>query len=273
MFLFPAVASVSHNPRFYVQLMKVLSDQKFAEIITWMPSGESFSIVKPKDFVAGILPDHFKSAKYSSFTRKLHRWGFVRQYRGEEAGAFYHKDFKKDRLDLVEKMTCHKAEPPKAPVARKAQPQTPPAPVATVPAAPAQHLVPRAAPAPQAPVAQPRDLVAQLQQHLKVPGLSAAEKLNAAIEMEVSRRLKERIQAVAMSRQAFGLLQQQLNPPAPPARSQWNLAAGSLQAHLIQIQQQKQQLESCLAIPGQTKMDNRGLEELPKTNIQGAKTA
>mmetsp|Transcript_26295 Transcript_26295/g.73446 ORF Transcript_26295/g.73446 Transcript_26295/m.73446 type:complete len:428 (+) Transcript_26295:807-2090(+) len=94
--------------------MKVLSNPNFKHIITWMPSGRSFTILKPKDFVAEILPEHFKSAKYSSFTRKLHRWGFMRHYRGEEAGAFYHKDFQKDNLDLVEKMTCHKGEPSKA---------------------------------------------------------------------------------------------------------------------------------------------------------------
>jgi len=99
---------------FTIKLMKVLSDKKNAHIITWMPSGKSFNILKPKAFVADILPEHFKTAKYSSFTRKLHRWGFMRHYRGEEAGAFYHKDFQRGRLDLVEQMTCHKAEPPKS---------------------------------------------------------------------------------------------------------------------------------------------------------------
>ena len=99
--------------------MKVLSNKEYRDIITWMPSGESFSIIKPKQFVSDVLPEFFKSAKYSSFTRKLHRWGFMRHYRGEEAGAFYHKDFKKDRLDLVEQMSCHKVDM-KAPVAMNA---------------------------------------------------------------------------------------------------------------------------------------------------------
>merc|ERR1719162_60503 len=94
--------------------MKVLSSREYSEIIAWMPSGMSFNILKPKAFVAGVLPDEFKSAKYSSFTRKLHRWGFMRHYRGEEAGAFYHKDFQRDRLEMVEEMTCHKADPPKS---------------------------------------------------------------------------------------------------------------------------------------------------------------
>ena len=94
--------------------MKVLSDKNFIDVITWTPSGRSFTIVNPRAFVTDILPEHFKSAKYSSFTRKLHRWGFQRHYRGEESGAFYHNDFLKDRLDLVEQMTCKGEVPHKA---------------------------------------------------------------------------------------------------------------------------------------------------------------
>ena len=90
--------------------MKVLCQKQFREIITWLPDGKSFTIVRPKAFVNEILPQHFKQAKYSSFTRKLHRWGFQRHLRGEEAGAFFHKSFQRGRLDLVEKMTCYKVD-------------------------------------------------------------------------------------------------------------------------------------------------------------------
>eukprot|EP00542_Grammatophora_oceanica_P015012 CAMPEP_0194036962 /NCGR_PEP_ID=MMETSP0009_2-20130614/9337_1 /TAXON_ID=210454 /ORGANISM="Grammatophora oceanica, Strain CCMP 410" /LENGTH=398 /DNA_ID=CAMNT_0038678937 /DNA_START=154 /DNA_END=1350 /DNA_ORIENTATION=- len=93
---------------FPMKLMKVLSQRKHADTITWLPDGKSFTIIRPKAFVAEILPDNFKQAKYSSFTRKLHRWGFQRHLRGEEAGAFFHKYFQRGRLDLVEKMTCYK---------------------------------------------------------------------------------------------------------------------------------------------------------------------
>ena len=90
--------------------MKVLSQKEYTDIVTWLPDGKAFTIVRPKAFVAEILPDFFKSAKYSSFTRKLHRWGFQRHLRGEDAGAFFHKLFLRGRLDLVEKMTCHKLD-------------------------------------------------------------------------------------------------------------------------------------------------------------------
>lgn len=271
---------------FPLKLMKVLSTKKFSDIITWMPSGKSFSIVNSKAFVAEILPDHFKSAKYSSFTRKLHRWGFMRHYRGDEAGAFYHDDFQKDRMDLVEQMTCHKGEPPKAPVAKKSMPK--PAPsveeqVATpvpLPQPAVHRIVNQPTPVQQLqPLRQPESIVAQLQkqqQPLKVPvpEFSAADQLNAAIEAEVTRRLKQRIEAAAISRQALASLQHRLNP-ITPARQQWGMAAGSLQAQLLQMQQQKQQMgydPSCLAYGG-IPLPSRGLGELPRTNIEGAKTA
>lgn len=99
-------ASNLHSSCRHIQLMTVLSDPKFHHIIEWLPSGKSFVIYKPKLFATDILPSRFKSAKYSSFTRKLHRWGFVRHFRGGDSGAFFHPDFQKDRLDLAESMTC-----------------------------------------------------------------------------------------------------------------------------------------------------------------------
>lgn len=208
----------------------------------------------------------------------------MRHYRGEEAGAFYHKDFQKDRMDLVEQMSCHKAEPPKAPVAKKNQPPAEPA--APVEAAP--KVVQRLSTPQQSPMPQPPKVVAQLQrqqQQLKVPlpemqprpQFDAAERLNAAIELEVTRRLKERIQAAAISRHALAMMQP-IAPPTlrAPQSLQWSSPA-SLQAHLLRMQQQKQQLSleaSCLAFGSYPLMrDNQGLEKLPPTNIQGAKTA
>ena len=34
---------------------------------------------------------YFKQSKYTSFTRKLKRWGFTRVTTGAEQGAYYHK--------------------------------------------------------------------------------------------------------------------------------------------------------------------------------------
>jgi hypothetical protein len=86
--------------------MKVLSCKEYAHIIAWTPSGLTFDILKPRAFTKEVLPVHFKTAKYSSFIRKLHRWGFAKHYRDhrEETGTFCHKNFQSGRLDLAETM-------------------------------------------------------------------------------------------------------------------------------------------------------------------------
>jgi hypothetical protein len=272
--------------------MKVLSNKDFNDIISWTPSGKSFSILKPKAFVADILPDHFKSAKFSSFTRKLHRWGFMRHYRGEDSGAFYHDDFQKDRLDLVEQMTCHKLEPPKAPIVKKTQTAAPLAPAvvaASLPSKPAQRLVAPRAVAPSLSRPQSQEMVGQLQrqqQPLKLPvpefqqqsQLDAAERLHAAIELEVTRRLQERIQAATMSRHALAMMQQQSNPLSGMNHRSLNFASpsSSLQVQLLRMQHEKKQREAACMAYGNGNVplrDQSGLGQMPSTNIQGAKTA
>ena len=89
---------------FPMKLLNVLSDRKTMHIIAWNPSGKSFSVLKPKLFEAEVMPEHFDSDKYSSFSRELRRWGFVRQSKGPEAGGFAHELFQEGRWDLVEKM-------------------------------------------------------------------------------------------------------------------------------------------------------------------------
>lgn len=238
--------------------------------------------------MADILPDHFKSAKFSSFTRKLHRWGFMRHYRGEDSGAFYHDDFQKDRLDLVEQMTCHKLEPQKAPEVKKPQAAAPNAPdvaAAALPSKPAQRLVvPGASSLPRP---QPQEIAVRLhrqQQPLKLPvpefqqqsQLDAAERLHAAIELEVNRRLQERIQAATVSRHALAMMQQQSNPLSGMNHRSLNFASpsSSLQVQLLRMQHEKKQREAaCMAYGNIPLRDNKGLGQLPSTNIQGAKTA
>lgn len=88
---------------FPMKLLEVLSQKKYAHIIGWMPNGKSFVILRPKAFCNEVLPQHFKSAQYASFTRKLTRWGFTRCDDG--TSEFYHPHFRRGRMDLAEKMT------------------------------------------------------------------------------------------------------------------------------------------------------------------------
>lgn len=82
--------------------MKVLEDKDWVHIISWNPSGKSFSVLHPKVFEAQVMPIHFDSRTYSSFTRELRSWGFVRQSKGPEAGGLFHEDFQEGRWDLAE---------------------------------------------------------------------------------------------------------------------------------------------------------------------------
>ena len=96
--------------------MKILSMKKYSHIISWTPDGRSFTIMRPKAFATEILPKFFKESKYSSFTRKLHRWGFQRHLRGAETGSFFNKNFQKGRPDLIDRMTCYKNQQPVPPL-------------------------------------------------------------------------------------------------------------------------------------------------------------
>lgn len=69
------------------QLMEILSDENNIDIITWLPHGKGFTIVDKKRFAEEVLPKNFKKSKFTSFTRKLNRWSFVRVTRGPETGG------------------------------------------------------------------------------------------------------------------------------------------------------------------------------------------
>jgi hypothetical protein len=91
------------------QLMDILGNEEHAEIISWLPHGRGFMIYKKKQFETDVMSHYFnKNSKYTSFTRKLNRWGFVRVTRGPEMGAYYHKFFKRGESRLCMQMSCQR---------------------------------------------------------------------------------------------------------------------------------------------------------------------
>ena len=90
-----------------------------------------------------------------------------------------------------------------------------------------------------------------------------ATQLDAAIEAEVSRRLEERLQQAALSRM---FMQQQLNTNVIPL---------ALRIQLMELQQKKLNSLGGPRIPlsGTINPNTSSLNGLPRTNIQGAKTA
>lgn len=64
------------------RLIAILNDTDLRDIVTWLPDGLSFVIIRPDVFTEHVLPKFFPpvdgtgsaSPKYPSFTRKLNRW-------------------------------------------------------------------------------------------------------------------------------------------------------------------------------------------------------
>lgn len=62
------------------KLLDILSDPALSDIVSWLPHGRSFVIIRPDMFTEEVLPKYLPpvdaraSTKYPSFTRKLNRW-------------------------------------------------------------------------------------------------------------------------------------------------------------------------------------------------------
>ena len=61
------------EPSFPVKLHRILSNPDFREVITWLPHGRSWRVLKPKLFEEGVIPLYFRHAKYASFMRQVRR--------------------------------------------------------------------------------------------------------------------------------------------------------------------------------------------------------
>jgi hypothetical protein len=91
--------------RFPVQLMKLLECGKYDHIISWSPEGRSFVVYNPALLVKEALPLFFETPlKYTSFTRKLHRWGFVKV----SSNSFFNPKFRRGDLAGAASLSCHK---------------------------------------------------------------------------------------------------------------------------------------------------------------------
>lgn len=98
------------KPNFPMKLFEVLESGKYEDIISWLPGGKAFIITNKKRFATDVLPIHFKQSQFTSFTRKLSRWKFVRVPRGPYIGAYYHKMFRRNHKVLCKLMSCHDNE-------------------------------------------------------------------------------------------------------------------------------------------------------------------
>lgn len=84
--------------------------------IAWLADGNSFVVRNPEEFTREVLPRFFKKTKFTSFVRKLYRWGFKQVNRGigpDDPIIFGNEYFQRDNLELMTKMRSVTATTPK----------------------------------------------------------------------------------------------------------------------------------------------------------------
>jgi HSF-type DNA-binding len=105
-----------------MNLMRFAQEQDDAFCVAWLPDGKSFVIRKPDEFTRQVVPKFFKATKFSSFTRKLYRWGFRQVNRGigpDDPIIFGNEHFQRDSAEEMSKMRSITAAS-----SRKAEAQT-----------------------------------------------------------------------------------------------------------------------------------------------------
>ena len=94
----------SKEPAFPVKLHRILSNPEFRYVITWLPHGRSWKVIKPKAFEEKVIPLYFRHAKYASFMRQVNGWGFKRMAQGPDHNSYYHEKFLRGMPQEVLKM-------------------------------------------------------------------------------------------------------------------------------------------------------------------------
>lgn len=92
------------SQRFPVKLYALLSQPQLSHIITWMPHGRSWKVLKPKIFEASVLPVFFESDNYHSFNRVINAWSFRRKSQGPDRGSYFHELFLRGKPHLQKYM-------------------------------------------------------------------------------------------------------------------------------------------------------------------------
>lgn len=79
-------------------------DEGISDIITWLPHGRAWIVLKKPEFVAKVAPSHFSISKFESFTRQVNGWGFKRITQGPDINAYYHEMFLRGMPHLIQWM-------------------------------------------------------------------------------------------------------------------------------------------------------------------------
>ena len=83
--------------KFPVKLYAILAQKEFNDIISWMPHGRSWKVLKPNVFESLVMPLFFEYSNYHSFNRLVNAWSFRRVSSGPDRGSYYHEvSFRQD---------------------------------------------------------------------------------------------------------------------------------------------------------------------------------
>lgn len=77
--------------KFPVKLYAILAQKEFQDIITWMPHGRAWKVLKPNLFESLVMPLFFEYSNYHSFNRLVNAWSFRRISSGPDRGSYYHE--------------------------------------------------------------------------------------------------------------------------------------------------------------------------------------
>lgn len=90
--------------KFPVKLYAILAQKEFHDIITWMPHGRSWKVLKPNLFESMVMPLFFEYSNYHSFNRLVNAWSFRRISSGPDRGSYYHELFLRGKPHLQKYM-------------------------------------------------------------------------------------------------------------------------------------------------------------------------
>jgi hypothetical protein len=77
--------------KFPTKLYTILAQKEFHDIISWMPHGRSWKVLKPSIFETLVMPLFFEYSNYHSFNRLVNAWSFRRASSGPDRGSYYHE--------------------------------------------------------------------------------------------------------------------------------------------------------------------------------------
>ena len=92
--------------------MHILHANEYPDIISWNDATSSsgnqdaFIIFDKARFETEVMNEHFKGAKFSSFTRRLRRWNFQSSKTSKKVRRYWQPMFKKNNFVLASKMVA-----------------------------------------------------------------------------------------------------------------------------------------------------------------------